>query len=184
MENRQGGDRKCWPLQSLQTKRICEACTSSLFPLKEEPVSTFLCTEKLALALHVTSAVFQRSSQAPYPGERCMLRISSFPLSVSFTLTLLFLTPPRLSVSLILCQYVSPSFSPSPSCTLQFSFCLPQDVSKPISLLSVSPSLSFLNLFLPTRLCVHIYVVICKQIPLHLKIYICSQSSHGILLGA
>lgn len=53
-----GEDRKCWPLQSLQTKRICEACTSSLFPLKEEPVSTFLCAEKLALALHVTSAVF------------------------------------------------------------------------------------------------------------------------------
>ena len=79
MENRQGGDRKCWPLQSLQTKRICEACTSSLFPLKEEPVSTFLCAEKLALALRVTSAVFQRSSQAPYPGEGCMLRISSFP---------------------------------------------------------------------------------------------------------
>lgn len=54
-----GEDRKCWPLQCLQTKRICEACTSSLFPLKEEPVSTFPPrAEKLALALHVTSAVF------------------------------------------------------------------------------------------------------------------------------
>lgn len=89
-----GGDRKCWPLQSLQTKRICEACTSSLSPLQEEPVSTFLCAEKLALALRVTSAVFQRSSQAPYPGEGCTLRISSFPLSVFFTLTVLFLNPP------------------------------------------------------------------------------------------
>lgn len=48
---------------------------------------------------------------------------------------------PRLPVCLIFCQYVSPSFFPSPSCSLQFSFCLPQDVSKPLSLLSVSPSL-------------------------------------------
>lgn len=68
---------------------------------------------------------------------------------------------PRLSVSLILCQYVSPSFSPSPSCTLQFSFCLPQDVSKPISLLSVSPSPFFQSLS-PTlsqsRLCVHMWL--------------------------
>lgn len=140
-ENRQRRDRKCWPLQSLQTKRICEACTSSLFPLQEEPVSTFLCAEKLALALGVTSAVFQRNSQAPYPGEGCMLRISSFPLSVFFLPTLLFLalTPPPPPLSFSHPLPVSSSYSSSP-CTLQFSFSLPQDGSKPVSLFSLFPA--------------------------------------------
>lgn len=106
-----GRDRKCWPLQSLQTKRICEARTSSLFLLKEEPVSTFLGTEKLALALHVTSAVFERRSGAPYPGEGYVFGISSSCLSVS-ALTLLHPSPPQPAAPLILCQYICPSLPP------------------------------------------------------------------------
>lgn len=82
--------------------------TSSLFLLKEEPVSTFLGAEKLALALHVTSAVFERSAGAPYPGEGYVFGISSSRLSVSFTLTLLHPSPPQPAAPLILCQYVCP----------------------------------------------------------------------------
>lgn len=122
-----GRDRKCWPLQSLQTKRICEARTSSLFLLKEEPVSTFLGTEKLALALHVTSAVFERRSGAPYPGEGYVFGISSSCLSVS-ALTLLHPSPPPACRS----SHPLPVHLPltTPPYTLQFSLCLPQDVSR------------------------------------------------------
>lgn len=36
-----GGDGKCCPLQSLQTKAECKKSSSSLLPFSEEPVSTF-----------------------------------------------------------------------------------------------------------------------------------------------
>lgn len=138
-----GRDRKCWPLQSLQTKRICEARTSSLFLLKEEPVSTFLGAEKLALALPVTSAVFERRSGAPYPGEGYVLGISSSRLSVSLPLTLLRPGPPQPADPLILCQYVWPS----PPLSLHFTILSlpPSRCFKARTILSVSPLLPILT---------------------------------------
>lgn len=72
-----------------------------------------------------------------------MLRISSLPYQSLSLLRLSQTPPPPPSAPLILCQcaFLPPSLhlslarpsllSSPPPCTLQFSFCLPQDVSKP-----------------------------------------------------
>lgn len=104
-----------------------------------------------------------------------MLRISSFPLSVSFTLTLLFLTPPP-----PLC-----SSHPLPICLslvlplsfLHFTilFLSPSRCFKAhITPFSLSISLFFSNLFLPNSQRLRVCIYICKLSLLHLKIYICS----------
>lgn len=113
-------------------------------PLKEEPVSTFRpCRRWKASSrssCHISIFFFFRCSQAAYAGEGCMLRISSLPLSVSFT-------PPPDSTTTTRLLSSSASVLPSlrlflarpsllhspPPYTLQFSFCLPQDVSKAAS---------------------------------------------------
>lgn len=107
-----------------------------------------------------------------------MLRISSFPLSVSFTLTLLFLTPPP-----PLC-----SSHPLPICLslvlplsfLHFTilFLSPSRCFKAhITPFSLSISLFFPNLFLPNSQRLRVCIYICKLSLLHLKIYICSLLS-------
>lgn len=119
-----------------------------------------------------------------------MLRISSFPLSVSFTLTLLFLTPPSplcfshllpICLSLVLPLF----FLHFTILFLSPSRCFKAHIT-PFSL-SISPFFRSLSPKLSrSRLCAYvcICVVVCKRIPLHLKIYICSPSSHGILSAA
>lgn len=105
-----------------------------------------------------------------------MLRISSFPLSVSFTLTLLFLTPPPplcFSHPLPMClSLVLPlSFLHFTILFLSPSRCFKAHIT-PFSLsISPSPPRSPSPELSRSRLHVCVRMVVCKRIPL--KIYIC-----------